>query len=73
MRQGPTDGQLAELNERFGHLASSGTIERTEPFKVERRDDDKVDLDRVSFLFAKRGYSDLVAMIRVLNGYVSSS
>jgi hypothetical protein len=34
------------------------------------RDDDKVDLDRVSFVFAKRGYSDLVAMIRVLNTYV---
>jgi uncharacterized protein (TIGR00730 family) len=73
MRQGPTDEQLAELNERFGHLASSGTIERAAPFKIERRDDDKIDLDRVSFLFAKRGYSDLVAMIRVLNGYVSSS
>jgi uncharacterized protein (TIGR00730 family) len=73
MRQGPTDQQLAELNDRFGHLASSGSIERAEPFKIERRDDDKVDLDRVSFLFAKRGYSELVAMIRVLNSYVSSS
>ena len=73
MRQGPTDEQLAELNERFGHLASSGSIERAEPFKVERRDDDRLDLDRISCLFAKRGYSDLVAMIRTLNGYVSSS
>jgi uncharacterized protein (TIGR00730 family) len=73
MRQGPTDEQLAELNERFGHLVSSGSIERVEPFKVERRDDDKVDLDRISCMFAKRGYSELVAMIRVLNGYVSSS
>ena len=73
MRQGPTDDQLAELNERFGHLVSSGSIDRVEPFKVERRDDDKLDLDRISCMFAKRGYSDLVAMIRVLNGYVSSS
>ncbi|MGB9346856.1 MAG: LOG family protein, partial [Ilumatobacteraceae bacterium] len=73
MRQGPTDPQLADLNEQFGHLASSGSIDRSEPFKIERRDDDKVDLDRISFVFAKRGYSDLVAMIRVLNGYVSSS
>ncbi len=73
MRQGPTDAQLAELNEQFGHLASRGSIDRAEPFKIERRDDDKVDLDRISFVFAKRGYSDLVAMIRVLNGYVSSS
>ena len=74
MRQGPTDTQLAELNEQFGHLVSSGSIDRAEPFKIERRDDDKVDLDRISFVFAKRGYSDLVAMIRVLNTYdVSSS
>jgi uncharacterized protein (TIGR00730 family) len=73
MRQGPTDDQLVELNERFGHLVASGSIGRVEPFKVERRDDDRLDLDRISCMFAKRGYSDLVAMIRVLNGYVSSS
>ncbi|HSL73563.1 MAG TPA: TIGR00730 family Rossman fold protein [Ilumatobacteraceae bacterium] len=73
MRQGPTDAQLAELNERFGHLAVSGRIERAEPFRVERRDEDQLDLDRISFVFAKRGYSELVALIRVLNGYVSSS
>ncbi len=73
MRQGPNDEQLGDLNERFGHLASSGEIHRAEPFKVERRTDDKVDLDRISFMFAKRGYSDLVALIRELNTYVSSS
>jgi len=71
LRQGPTDDQLVALNERFGHLASSGMIERAEPFRLERRDDDKVDLDRVAFKFAKRGYSDLVAMIRELNTYVA--
>ena len=70
MQQGPTDAQLVELNEQFGHLATSGRIQRAEPFKVERRDDDKLDLDRISFDFAKRGYSDLVAMIRMLNTYV---
>ncbi|HYN33250.1 MAG TPA: TIGR00730 family Rossman fold protein [Ilumatobacteraceae bacterium] len=70
MRQGPNDEQLAELNEQFGHLVASGSIERAEPFKVERRDDDKVDLDRISLVFAKRGYSDLIELIDVLNGYV---
>jgi hypothetical protein len=73
MRQGPTDDQLSDLNEQFGHLASSGSIERAEPYKIERRDDDKLELDRISFVFAKRGYSGLAAMIRVINGYVSSS
>ncbi len=71
MRQGPTDDQLSDLNERFGHLASSGTIARAEPYKIERRDDDRLHLDRISFVFAKRGYSGLAAMIRVINGYVS--
>ena len=70
LRQGPTDAQLAELNEQFGHRAASGAIERAEPFKIERRDEDKLDLDRISFHFAKRGYSDLVAMIRELNTWV---
>ena len=70
MRQGPTDEQLADLNEQFGHLVASGSIERAEPFKVERRDDDKVNLDRISLVFAKRGYSDLIELIDVLNGYV---
>ena len=73
MRQGPSDAQLVDLNERFGHLVTSGRIERVEPFRVERRDDDRLDLVRISFVFAKRGYSELVAMIRVLNGYLSSS
>jgi hypothetical protein len=73
MRQGPDDRQLRELNDRFGHLLSNGRIERVGPFKVERRDDDRVDLDRIAFAFGKRGYSDLVAMIRVVNDYVSSS
>jgi len=73
LKHGPTDEQLAELNERFSHLVLSGRIARAEPFKVERRDDDRLELDRISFTFAKRGYSDLVAMIRVLNGYSPSS
>lgn len=73
MKQGPDDQQLAELNERFGHLAVSGSIDRIEPFKIERRDGDRLDLDRISLVFAKRGYSDLVELIRVINGYVSSS
>jgi uncharacterized protein (TIGR00730 family) len=70
MRQGPDDHQLADLNTRFGHLTTTGGIERVAPFKIERRDDDRLDFDRISFRFAKRGYSDLVAMIREINRYV---
>jgi uncharacterized protein (TIGR00730 family) len=71
MHQGPDDAQLAELNQDFGHLVSSGRIDRVEPFRIERRDGDKVDLDRIAFTFGKRGYSDLVQLIRTLNGYVT--
>jgi uncharacterized protein (TIGR00730 family) len=70
MRQGPDDAQLARLNDRFGHLTTTGTIERVAPFKIERRDEDRLDMDRISFRFAKRGYSDLVSMIREINRYV---
>ena len=70
MSQGPNPEQLADLNERFGHLVAKGTIEVVEPFKAERRDDDHVDLDRIAFNFSKRGYSELITMIDVINGYV---
>jgi uncharacterized protein (TIGR00730 family) len=71
MRTGPSDVQLAELNVRFGHLAAAGTIERAEPFKVERRADDHIDLARISFNFSKRGYSELISLIHVINDYVA--
>ena len=70
MGQGPDPEQLADLNERFGHLVAKGTIDVVEPFKAERRDDDHVSLDRIAFNFSKRGYSELIAMIDLINGYV---
>jgi uncharacterized protein (TIGR00730 family) len=70
MSQGPNPEQLADLNERFGHLVAKGTIEVVEPFKAERRDDDHVGLDRIAFNFSKRGYSELITMIDVINGFV---
>ncbi len=73
MRQGPTDAQLDDLNERFAQLVSAGRIERAGPFKIERRDDDKVDLDRISFEFAQRGYGELITMIGAINGWVDAT
>ena len=69
MQHAPTDAQLDDLNERFGHLATSGRIERVEPFRVERRDDDHVDLARIAFNFSKRGFSELITMIDMINGF----
>jgi uncharacterized protein (TIGR00730 family) len=67
LRNTPDDALLAELNDRFAHLVSSGRIERVGPFDVERRDHDHVDLPRIGFAFAKHGYGDLRAMIDLLN------
>ena len=69
LRNAPTDDQLAELNARFGHLVSAGEIRRVEPFSIERRQRDRVECERIAFAFAKHGYSDVRAMIDVLNRY----
>lgn len=67
MRQAPTDARLVDLNERYGHLLTDGTIRRTEPFKIEIRDDDKLDLERITFNFTKHGYGDIIRLIGELN------
>ena len=69
IEQGPTDAQLADLNERFGHLCATGSIERVGPSRVERRDDDHLDLDRVALDFTKHGYGDVIAMIAEINSW----
>lgn len=70
--QGPGDEQLAHLNERFGHLCATGMIERAEPTRVERRDEDCLDLDRLALDFTKHGYGDVIAMIGEINSWSSA-
>jgi hypothetical protein len=70
LRFAPTNEQLAVLNADFAHLVSSGRIERTEPLTVEVRGNDRLDLSRIRFQFAKHKYGDLRAMIDVLNDFV---
>ncbi|MBA3400288.1 MAG: LOG family protein, partial [Acidimicrobiia bacterium] len=67
----PTDAQLDDLNERFGYVVSTGRIDRVEPFPEERRNDDRIGLPRIGFMFAQHRYGDLRAMINVLNSYAS--
>jgi uncharacterized protein (TIGR00730 family) len=70
MRRGPNDEQLANLNQRFGHLVERGGIRRVEPHAVERRQRDHVDLDRIAMRFNQRGYAELRALIDEVNTYV---
>jgi len=71
LRVAPTAEQLAELNERFGHLVHSGSIRSVEAFTVERRQNDHPELARIAFRFNRRGYAELREMIDVLNSYVT--
>ena len=69
VRTAPTPAELDDLNERFGHLVASGRIDRVEPFRIERRDGDKLDLERIAFRSTKSGFGDLVAMIHAINDW----
>ena len=59
LRHEPTDAQIDELNERFGHLCKRGDITRVGPLEPERKEADRLDLFRVAFAFAKHGYGEL--------------
>ena len=71
MQRSPTDDQMRELNERFGHLCTRGTIERVNPLPLEVRENDRVDFARIGFAFAKRGYGELRQMIDMINTFTS--
>ena len=70
LRAKPTIDQLAALNREFGHLCKAGVIEAAEPFEPERRENDRLDLHRISFAFAKHGYGDLRELIDLCNTFV---
>ncbi len=70
MQHGPTDAQLQDLMERFGSLAVDGRMRRVEPYGIERRQGDHVDLDRIAFEFNHRGYSSLRGLIDAVNAFV---
>ena len=69
MRQAPTDDQLASLNTQFAHLVKRGEIRRTDPYSVEKRQDDNLDLERIVMSFDSHGYAELRALIDVINSY----
>jgi uncharacterized protein (TIGR00730 family) len=72
MKQAPNESQLATLNERFGHMCSSGKISPAEAFDPERKEHDKLDLARIAFTFAKHGYGDLRELIDLVNSFVEA-
>ena len=58
---------VAVLNQEFADLVASGEIEVAEATRAERRDDDHVDLPRLSLQFNQRGFARLHRMILRIN------
>lgn len=67
LRRAPDDDELAELNDRFGHLCARGRIERIEPTPAERSQRDHLDLARVALTLDIHRYAGLRALIDALN------
>ncbi|HEY7628825.1 MAG TPA: TIGR00730 family Rossman fold protein [Ilumatobacteraceae bacterium] len=72
VKQAPTDEQLAELNERFGHLCVNGKITRAAPFEPERKENDRLELPRIAFTFLKHSYGDMRDLINAVNSFVEA-
>ncbi|WP_127820286.1 LOG family protein [Microbacterium sp. CPCC 204701] len=67
LKAAPTDAEVAELNERFGRLLASGTIERSEPLRPEREDDDRLDLPRLVLRLDQFQVGSLYRLIRAVS------
>jgi uncharacterized protein (TIGR00730 family) len=63
LKSSPTDDELAELNQRYGEIVASGTIEPTAALPAEVADDDKVDLPRIVMRFERRHFALLHDLI----------
>jgi uncharacterized protein (TIGR00730 family) len=72
MKQAPTDAQLAAINDRFGHLCSTGKIDRATPFEPERKENDRLDLARISFTFGNHSSGDVRELIDTVNSFVDA-
>jgi hypothetical protein len=62
-----SDAELADLNERFAHLCTTGRIERVDPFPPERSDDDVVDLPRLALHMNVYKMAGLHHLVRAVN------
>jgi hypothetical protein len=68
LAEAPSDRMIASLNQAFGDIVESGSIERIEATPSEVEDDDGLHLSRIAFRFDRRGYSRLRHLIDALNG-----
>lgn len=67
LRHAPTDAEVRALNAQFGDLLASGSIERTDPLRVEREDDDELALPRLILTPDQFQVGSLHRLIRAIN------
>ncbi len=72
LRHPTTPGLIEELNEDFADILTSGRIEAIEATDDEIRDDDNVDLFRISMDFNRRHFGRLRQLINRLNQILGS-
>jgi uncharacterized protein (TIGR00730 family) len=72
LRQAPTDEQLASLNDRFGSFCAPGGIGRATPFEPERKENDKLDLSRITFTLSNHSSGVLREVINTVNSFVDA-
>src|SRR5690606_14816183 len=63
----PTDAEIEVLNERFGDLLAAGRIERTDPMRVERDDEDRLGMPRLALRMDQTRVGELFRLIRALS------
>ena len=67
LRALPSDAELADLNERFGHLLAEGSIEVSGPLPPEVADNDALDMVRLAMTFNPWKVGGLFHLIRACN------
>lgn len=72
LRAEPTDAELAALNESFGSMLLTGSIERTGPFPQEVSDGDRLHLPRIVLTPRRRAIGELHHLIRALGKLASA-
>ena len=72
LHHSPSPELIAEINDEFSDIVAAGSFEAIETTKVERRDDEYVDLPRLAFEFNRRGYARLRQLINHLNQAVET-
>ena len=72
LRAEPTDDEVADLNDRFGHLVAAGRITRTGPLGPERASRDEIYRPRLALVLDQYRIGALHQLIRAVNALPSA-